>query len=99
MTKDESDEIKRKYEKFKEMYNVRTEREFQNRLEKTAYYRKYNVEYELGNGICHTFSNVLIAVNGNHLYFESEENGLDIIRTDRIVSMTCIGRERKLEVV
>ena len=34
MTKDESDEIKRKYEKFKEMYNVRTEREFQKRLEK-----------------------------------------------------------------
>lgn len=81
----------------REQYQTQTEKEFQQRLDKNAYYRRYNVEYELGNGMCRTLSNILVAINGNFLYFESEEDGLDIIRVDRIAAMTCIDRQRKSE--
>jgi hypothetical protein len=83
--------------KIKEKYETQTFKKFQERLAKNAYYRRYNVEFELDNGNHRTFSNTLIAVNGNLLYFESEENGLDIIRTDRITAMTCIDRQTKVE--
>ena len=54
--------------------------------------KKYNVEYKLGNDSIHTFSNVLTNVDSTYFWFSSLENGLDIIRQDRIVTMTCLER-------
>lgn len=52
--------------------------------------RLYNVEYELGNGKIQTLSNILENVDGVYFWFSSKENGLDIIRQDRIITMVCI---------
>lgn len=51
--------------------------------------REYNVEYELGNGKTMTFSNRLENADNTYFWFLSKEYGLDIIRQDRIVTMTC----------
>ena len=60
--------------------------------EKDNFYigKKYNVEYELGNGKLNTFSNILANVDGKYFWFMSEENGMDVIKQDRILTMTCI---------
>jgi hypothetical protein len=50
--------------------------------------KMYNVEYELGNEKIMTLSNVLENVDGKYFWFCSKENGLDMIRQDRIVTMT-----------
>jgi len=52
--------------------------------------KNYNVEYELGNGKRQTFSNILRNVDGTYFWFCSEEEGMDVIRQDRILTMTCI---------
>lgn len=70
-----------------------TYQDFQDRLKKNAYDRRYNVEYRLNDGTYHTFSNVLVSYSSDYVYFESEEYGLDIIKTDRITTMTCIDRK------
>jgi hypothetical protein len=54
--------------------------------------RRYNVEYELGNGKVQTFSNVLENVDGVYFWFCSPEDGMDIVRQDRIVTMICIDK-------
>ena len=56
--------------------------------------RSYNVEYELGNGKRNTFSNILENADGVYFWFSSKENGLDVIRQDRIITMVCL-REKK----
>ena len=58
--------------------------------------RKYNVEYKVNNDSIHTFSNVLTNVDGTYFWFSSLEDGLDIIRQDRIVTMICLERNKKL---
>jgi hypothetical protein len=57
--------------------------------------RKYNVEYMLGNGKIMTFSNTLVHADGEYFCFESKENGLDIIRQDNLISITCLDRFTK----
>lgn len=52
--------------------------------------RSYNVEYELGNGKRKTFSNILRNVDGVYFWFCSEEEGMDVIKQDKIITMTCI---------
>lgn len=52
--------------------------------------RKYNVEYELGNGKIKTLFNTLENVDGKYFWFCSDEYGLDVIRQDRIITMTCL---------
>jgi len=52
--------------------------------------RNYNIEYELGNGKRRTFSNILRNVDGTYFWFCSEEEGMDVIRQDKIITMTCI---------
>lgn len=64
--------------------------------EETNYYflgKMYNVEYELSNGRCYTFSNILENVDGKYFWFCSKERGMDIIRQDRVVTMVCINRK------
>ncbi len=56
--------------------------------------RSYNVEYELGNGRIHTFSNILANVDGTYFWFCNEEEGMDVIRQDRILTMTCIRKSK-----
>ena len=58
--------------------------------------RKYNVEYKVNNDSIHTFSNILTNVDGTYFWFSSLEDGLDIIRQDRIVTMICLERNKKL---
>jgi len=58
--------------------------------------RKYNVEYKLGNDSIHIFSNILTNVDGTYFWFSSLEDGLDVIRQDRIVTMICLDRNKKL---
>ena len=52
--------------------------------------RNYNVEYKLGNGKMYTFSNILTNICDKYYWFLSEENGLDIIEKDKVVTMVCI---------
>lgn len=52
--------------------------------------KKYNVEYSLGNGKIKTFSNVLQKVDDGYFWFCNKEEGLDIIKEDRIMTMVCI---------
>lgn len=61
-----------------------------NLLYDCAYGKKYNVEYKLGNGKSYTFSNILEKIDETYFWFCSKENGLDIIRQDRILTMICI---------
>jgi len=56
--------------------------------------RKYNVEYKVNNDSIHTFSNVLTNVDGNYFWFSSLEDGLDIVRQDKIVTMICLERNK-----
>ena len=58
--------------------------------------RKYNVEYKINNDLIHTFSNILTNVDGTYFWFSSLEDGLDIIRQDRIVTMICLERNKLL---
>ena len=58
--------------------------------------RKYNVEYKVNNDSIHTFSNILTNVDGTYFWFSSLEDGLDIIHQDRIVTMICLDRNKKL---
>lgn len=55
--------------------------------------RSYNVEYELVNGKRNTLSNILANVDGTYFWFCSEE-GMDVIRQDRIITMTCIRKSK-----
>ena len=56
--------------------------------------RKYNVEYKTNNDSIHTFSNALTNVDGTYFWFSSLEDGLDIIRQDRVVTMICLERNK-----
>ena len=57
--------------------------------------RKYNVEYKVNNDSIHTFSNILTNVDGTYFWFSSLEDGLDIIRQDRIVTIICLERNKQ----
>jgi len=59
--------------------------------------RKYNVEYKSNNDSIHTFSNILTNVDGIYFWFSSLEDGLDIIRQDKIVTIICLERNMKLD--
>jgi hypothetical protein len=56
--------------------------------------RRYNVEYQLGNGKIQTLSNVLENADGEYFWFCSEEDGLDMIKQDRVLTMVCIRKEK-----
>lgn len=60
-----------------------------NYTDEHSYDRKYNVEYELGNGRLGTFSNILRNIDNKYFWFDSSEYGMDIIKQDRIVTMVC----------
>lgn len=51
--------------------------------------RTYNVEFELGNGRTMSLSIRLVNIDSKYFWFSSEENGLDCIRRDRIVFLSC----------
>lgn len=61
------------------------------------YGRKYNVEYELGNGSIHTFSNILSNVDNKYFWFDSPEDGMDFVRQDRIITMVCLDKNKKID--
>ena len=61
--------------------------------------RKYNVEYKSNNDSIHTFSNVLANVDGTYFWFSSLEEGLDIVRQDRIMTMICLERNKSIDKV
>ena len=56
--------------------------------------RRYNVEYQLGNGKHNTFSNILKKADGEYFWFCSEEDGLDVIKQDMILTMICVRNEK-----
>lgn len=56
--------------------------------------KHYNVEYESGNGKTNTFSNTLVNVGNGYFCFSSKLDGLEVVRQDRIIAMTCNSRER-----
>lgn len=56
--------------------------------------RKYNVEYEMGNGRIQTLSNILENADGTYFWFVSEEDGMDVIRQDCIRTMICINKKK-----
>lgn len=49
--------------------------------------RRYNVEYLTGNGKCATFNNKLENVDGTYFWFSSKEDGLSLVRQDRVTFM------------
>jgi hypothetical protein len=51
--------------------------------------RRYNVEYLQGNGKTATFNNVLENVDGEYFWFSSKEDGLALVRQDRVTFMYC----------
>lgn len=57
--------------------------------------RLYNVAYDIGNGRIETFSNILENVDGTYFWFSSEEHGLDCIKQDRIIIMSCCERNKR----
>ncbi len=59
-----------------------------------AFNKRYNVEYELGNGKIFTFSNVLKNVDDGFFWFCSREEGLAFIRQDRIITMVSVKEDR-----
>ena len=59
--------------------------------------RKYNVEYEMANGRCATFNNTLVNVDGIYFWFENEEDGLALVRQDRVTFMYCTDRRQENE--
>lgn len=52
--------------------------------------KRYNVEYELGNERIQTFSNVLENADGKYFWFCSEQDGMAVIRQDRVITMVCV---------
>ena len=59
--------------------------------------RRYNVEYETGSGKVHTFSNVLENVDRIYFWFCSPEDGMDVVRQDRILTMICTERRNNFK--
>ena len=59
------------------------------KIDKWTLDKSYNVEYELGNGKIMTFNNTLENIDDKYYWFLSEENGLDIIKKDRVITMIC----------
>lgn len=55
--------------------------------------RRYNVEFEYGNGKLMTFNNVLTNVDGVYFWFSSKEDGLACIRQDRVTFMYCTDKK------
>jgi len=51
--------------------------------------RKYNVEFLDGRGRCCTFNNTLWNVDGTYFWISSEENGMALVRQDRVTLMYC----------
>ena len=56
--------------------------------------RKYNVEYEMANGRWATFNNTLVNADGIYFWFENEEDGLALVRQDRVTFMYCTDRRK-----
>jgi hypothetical protein len=59
------------------------------KIDKWTLGKSYNVEYELGNGKIMTFNNTLENIDDKYYWFLSEENGLDVIKKDRVITMVC----------
>ena len=51
--------------------------------------KRYNVEYEQGNGKTATFNNIFRNADGKYFWFSSEEDGLTCVRQDRVTFMYC----------
>lgn len=56
--------------------------------------RNYNVEYLDGRGRCQTFNNTLNNVDGTYFWFSSKQDGLALVRQDRITFMYCTDKPR-----
>ena len=57
--------------------------------------RRYNVEYKMANGKWGTFNNILVNVDGDYFWFESEEDGLSLVLQDRVTFMYCTDRRQE----
>ena len=63
------------------------------KIDKWVLGKSYNVEYELDNGKIITFNNTLENIDDKYYWFLSEENGLDVIKKDRVITMICSHKE------
>ena len=57
--------------------------------------KRYDVEYKLSNGRIKYFSNILDNVD-KYFWFFSEEDGMHIIRQDRIITMVCSDSDKSI---
>jgi len=57
--------------------------------------RKYNVEYLDGRGRCQTFNNTLANIDGTYFWFSSEQDGLALVKQDRVTFMYCTDRPNR----
>lgn len=63
------------------------------KIDKWILNRNYNVEYKLGNEKTQTLSNILVNIDDRYYWFLSEDNGLDVIEKDRVVTMVCMSNK------
>lgn len=56
--------------------------------------RKYNVEYLDGRGRCCTFNNTLVNVDGTYFWFENKQDGLALVKQDRVTFMYCTDKPK-----
>ena len=58
------------------------------KTDKQTLNKKYNVEYELGNGKINTFSSTLVNIDDKYYWF-LDDDGLNIIKKDRVATMVA----------
>jgi hypothetical protein len=51
--------------------------------------RHYNVEFKQSDGKYMTFNNILVGEDDTYFWFLSKENGLTLVRQDRVTFMYC----------
>jgi hypothetical protein len=56
--------------------------------------RKYNVEFLDGRGRPCTLNNTLVNVDNTYFWFSSKEDGLSIIKQDRVTFMYCTDKPK-----
>jgi hypothetical protein len=56
--------------------------------------RRYNIEYLDGRGKCCTFNNRLVNIDSTYFWFSSKEDGLALVRQDRVTFMYCTDHPR-----
>ncbi len=60
------------------------------KIHKDAYYKKYNIEWYLGNGDLATTSGILLDVDNGYFYFGYPEGGLFMVERRAIRSLECL---------